>query len=187
MTSIKCVNNPEQVVCNLIMFHHVGGNGNSFRFLVEHAKQNRIKLYLASLPGRNGRNASGLIKTVEEMVLGFAENIKDLAMELKASPYTVLFGHSLGAIVAFELARLPDLGVSFPKLILSAAKSPEELSVVNKKLNCATFLYSKDDAFLMEYIVSIGGKLPIQLSFDVDYLFLAYKTYFACQYTYTST
>ena len=157
MTSIKCVNNPEQVTCNLICFHHVGGNGNSFRFLVEYAKLNGIKLYLASLPGRNGRNSSSLITNVNEIVRGFADNIKELAEELKASPYTVVFGHSLGAIVAFELACLSDLGVSFPKLILSAAKSPEELSIINQKLNSATYLYRKDDAFLMEYIVSIGG------------------------------
>ena len=166
-TSIVSVNKPSTVVCHLICFHHVGGSGNTFRFLSKEAEAKGIKLYCAALPGRNGRNTTAALTTVPDIVHAFAHNLKALyASDLKAAAadkVPIMFlGHSLGAIVAFELARRElsfGYGFEVSKLVLSAAKSPEELSFLNQRLTPDKILYTKSDQALMDYIQSIGGKL----------------------------
>jgi surfactin synthase thioesterase subunit len=70
----------------------------------------------------------------------------------------LFFGHSLGALVAFEVARSMelsnDVAVSLT-LVVSSALSPYELTA--KNLNPSTeFHYTKSDTQLFEHIVDIG-------------------------------
>jgi medium-chain acyl-[acyl-carrier-protein] hydrolase len=162
MASIVSVNSPSHTKANLICFHHVGGNGNSFRFLSKHLQECGIKLFLASVPGRNGKNANQLLSSVDEMAESLLSKMKELPALAMADVPLVFFGHSLGAITAFEVMLKLEATLLFPMslLIVSSAKSPEELTIENKSRHARQcFHYNQNNEMLMAYMKELGGNL----------------------------
>jgi surfactin synthase thioesterase subunit len=82
-----------------------------------------VEVLPARLPGREGRFR-------EEPVTRFPDLVDQLAAQIEPlldAPYA-LFGHSLGALVAFELARLlRGRGKPLPLLLMVAARSAPHL------------------------------------------------------------
>ena len=91
--------NPEARM-RLFCFPYAGGSAQIFRNWRQHLPAN-LELCPVELPGRGGRLKEPLYTTVEPLV-------KDMAQALL--PYLdkpfALFGHSMGALLSFELARL---------------------------------------------------------------------------------
>ncbi|AGT09195.1 thioesterase II family protein [Paracoccus aminophilus] len=84
----------------LVMFHHAGGSGSTFFNIVKQMGED-VDVVLHELPGRGRRYAQAPIDQMSEMVAQVARDLGELTGELPLA----LFGHSLGAIVASELAR----------------------------------------------------------------------------------
>ncbi|MFI9100866.1 thioesterase II family protein [Streptomyces fildesensis] len=80
-----------------------------------------VELVLHCYPGREGRFTAPFADDWDEMLDDALEALHDIARR----PY-ILFGHSMGAWVAFDLARrAPDEGLAPPQsLVVSAADSP---------------------------------------------------------------
>lgn len=76
----------------------------------------------ARLPGRESRLTEPPVESMEALVAALADELESLA----ASPFA-FFGHSMGAIIGYELAReLRRRGRSLPvALIASAARAPQ--------------------------------------------------------------
>lgn len=105
---------------NLVCFPHAGGSANFFRaWAADHAD---IEVAAVQYPGRADR----LAEPCHDDLLALADEV---AVELV--PYlerpTIIFGHSLGAVVAFEvLRRVAAAGRGVELLIASAARAPHD-------------------------------------------------------------
>jgi surfactin synthase thioesterase subunit len=117
---IVSVATPEDEAVRLICFHHAGGAASFFRGW-RGALPPRVSLWALQLPGREERHGESLERSMQ-VVLECAE--AELA-PLTSRPY-ILFGHSLGACMAFELAqRMRASGRPAPTLVaISATPAP---------------------------------------------------------------
>jgi medium-chain acyl-[acyl-carrier-protein] hydrolase len=115
----------------LICFTYAGGTGSNFRHWQDFLPR-FVEVSAVRLPGR-GRN-------VDAPPLGWAEIVPVLSAELFANidrPF-VFFGHSLGAILSFEVARWlrRRRGVRPQRLLVSGRRAPHLPQC--KRLSCAT-------------------------------------------------
>jgi surfactin synthase thioesterase subunit len=107
----------------LFCFPYAGGGASIFRAWAAKLGTG-IEVYPIQLPGREGRWLEPPLANVAELVSTLAEVLSPLLRP----PYA-FFGHSMGAFVAFELARhIRRKGGPGPEiLILSAARAPQIL------------------------------------------------------------
>lgn len=102
----------------LICVPHAGGGVATFRGWPEQLPVADVGI--AQLPGRGSRLREPLLDSLVDAASGVADSIA-------ASPAypTVLFGHSLGALIAFEIAkRLRDRGWPLMALFVSGRRGP---------------------------------------------------------------
>lgn len=104
----------------LICFPHAGGNTTLYRdwpaFLPD-----EVEVCAAVLPGRETRFSEPLIDQMQPLVSGLLDGIAGLLDRPVA-----LFGHSMGALIAFELAcRLRERGQGIRQLIVSGCPAPQ--------------------------------------------------------------
>jgi medium-chain acyl-[acyl-carrier-protein] hydrolase len=105
----------------LICLPYAGGSASAFREW-RLPDDLRTEVWAVQLPGRENRISEPLVRRLDPLLDGLAEGLRPLLDR----PFA-LFGHSLGALVAFELARLlRRAGRRLPAhLILSAHRAPE--------------------------------------------------------------
>jgi surfactin synthase thioesterase subunit len=103
----------------LLSFPYAGGNAFSYRELGEHLPSS-IALTTAELPGRGARTGEPTARRMTALVDGlFAE------WSGKLTPPYGLYGHSMGAIVAYEFAqRAAAQGRPPVALIVSGRQAP---------------------------------------------------------------
>lgn len=95
------VANPHAAL-NLFCFPYAGGGAQVFRRWQEaFPPDKQVQVYAAQYPGRASRLREPPIKDCRAMV----EALAPFILPLTERPFA-FFGHSMGAIVAFELARL---------------------------------------------------------------------------------
>lgn len=109
----------------LICFPHAGAGASFFRSWVE-PLAGVFEILPVQLPGREERFAERLCTSVKEAI---AFVLPELMPRLRGKSDIVLFGHSVGAALAFELAvRLTkECGVNVSRVIASGAHSPTRL------------------------------------------------------------
>lgn len=135
---------PENV--RLFVFPHGGGSPSQYRewqtFLGDDCK-----VYIASLPGRGARFLEDPIADMPILVASLSEAILPLLGQ-----YNVFFGHSLGSVVAYELAKVleSDHAKKLQKLIVSAKNAPHVAQ--NTPL-----LHELPDAEFIESLRQYGG------------------------------
>ncbi|MCA6094665.1 alpha/beta fold hydrolase [Streptomyces sp. SCA3-4] len=97
-----------------------GGGTTSFRSWT-HCLPEDVELVLYCYPGREGRFTTPFARDWDELLSDALAAVRDIAWR----PY-VLFGHSMGAWVAFDLARRAECeGIAPPRaLVVSAADAP---------------------------------------------------------------
>ncbi|GGW53280.1 thioesterase [Streptomyces lucensis JCM 4490] len=103
----------------LFVFPHAGAGAGAYR-LAEHVPDT-VEVCTVQLPGREDRFGEDALTSTDAVVTALAPLIAGRT-EL---PYA-FFGHSMGALVAFEVARgLRDRGAALPgRLFLSAMRAP---------------------------------------------------------------
>ena len=124
----------------LFCFHHGGGNISFFRQWINRNEfPEHVRVVAVELPGRGLQRQARLFRNMEELV----GKLVDALDELLWNKPVVFFGHSLGALVAFELTRelrrrkrrLPDHVVvsarAAPHLGLSDLGKPELHAIPN--------------------------------------------------------
>lgn len=133
-----------QIVC----FHHAGGSGGFFRPWLDLPALAGLALCPVELPGRGTRfgeaphaDLAALTRTLAAL----------LAAELDWSRPVVLFGHSLGALVAYETALgLEARGRAPSHLVVSARRAPDVPTP-------QPWRHHLDDAALLAELARIGG------------------------------
>jgi medium-chain acyl-[acyl-carrier-protein] hydrolase len=134
---------PEEL--RLICFHHAGGAASFFRGW-RTALPDDVSMSALQLPGREERQE----EPYDTNMASVLDRLEKALQPLTARPY-VLFGHSLGARIAFELAvRLERANLPSPRLLwLSATPSPDCQRVVKT--------YDLPDEAFIESIKAYSG------------------------------
>jgi surfactin synthase thioesterase subunit len=137
----------------LVCFHFAGGSAQSFFSWRNNVDKNDFDLFAAELPGRGRRTSEGFVDSVSELAKSLADSISILPKK----PY-VFFGHSLGALIAYETARVISArGHRTPiKLIISARQSPDWFFVSNG-------LPLLDENSLTSYLRNLAGTPEVVL------------------------
>ncbi|MGK5554475.1 thioesterase II family protein [Actinomadura kijaniata] len=98
----------------LLCFPYAGGSAGAYHALSA-ALGPAVEVTVTQYPGRQDRRR-------EPVVVDLCELADRIAAEAAALPTTAFFGHSMGAIVAFEVAR--RLETPPPVLIVSGRRAP---------------------------------------------------------------
>ncbi|MEJ3742722.1 alpha/beta fold hydrolase [Actinomycetes bacterium KLBMP 9797] len=108
----------------LICFPHAGSGASTF-WRWRHQFQVSAEILAVQLPGRENRMAESRFTTLEPMVEALADALADLTTRRYA-----FFGHSMGALVSFELTRLlRRRGLPLPRfLAVSGLPAPQVLN-----------------------------------------------------------
>jgi len=158
----------------LVCFHASGGSASSFAKLARDLLPCGCQVLAYSLPISRETKRRVYTDTkviVKELYEGLKRILPGLVRSTnKTLPPIVFFGHSLGALLAFEFSRLcwretdPSLRIPIQALVVSAVRSPDVLSESNiRPTQTPRHLLSDED--LLSYIEEIGG-LPANISRD---------------------
>lgn len=90
---------PADTRCRLVCFPHAGGSA-SFYFPLFKALRGVADVLAVQYPGRQDRLSEKCIENIEGLADGIFTSLRPLA-----DAPLVLFGHSMGAVLAFEVAR----------------------------------------------------------------------------------
>lgn len=96
----------------LFMFHFAGGNSYSFNFA--EAYLNKFKIETIELPGRGARSDESLIKDFNQA----ADDIYKQIRSRLNSKYFVIYGHSMGALLAFKVTKMLELNNVAPLYLI---------------------------------------------------------------------
>lgn len=162
----------------LYCFPHGGGAVSAFRPLATHIRPD-VEICVASLPGRGPRAA----ERPEEELGHLVARLTDAVME-SASRDFVFFGHSLGALLSFEVARaLRRRGSISPAgLVVSGARAPQFMGSGERQRQCHDL--PRDE--LIEHLRSLGGtpREVLELPELMDFLLPALRADFKICETY---
>ncbi|HEY6877495.1 MAG TPA: alpha/beta fold hydrolase, partial [Polyangiales bacterium] len=129
----------------LVVFHHAGGSASTY-YPLTRALPSDWDLLIAELPGRGSRHALPPMREVASITTWMRSALADYQDVPLA-----LFGHSFGAIVASEVARvLEGDGVPLTWLGLSGRAAPSSPRAPRR-------LHELDDDALLRELLALGG------------------------------
>ncbi|WP_327713895.1 alpha/beta fold hydrolase (plasmid) [Streptomyces sp. NBC_00464] len=136
----------------IVCFPHAGGSASYFHALSE-ALSPELDVLTVQYPGRQDRRAEGCVETLAELAdLTYAA----LRRSEDGRP-TVFFGHSMGSVLAFEVARRyqDDAGAPPARLLVSGYPPPSLLR--------GGTVHLRDDEGIIDELRSVGGTDPVYL------------------------
>lgn len=133
---------------DLICFPFAGAGASIF-YPWEKLLHPNINLYGFQAPGREDRIGENIITDLKELT---NQACNELSKVLK-NPF-VLFGHSLGAVIAFEIAKkLADSGIN-PKFLIVSGRQPPHLRLRMPHIS------DLDDDALIDGLLKLQGTDP---------------------------
>ncbi|MGI5128272.1 thioesterase II family protein [Pseudonocardia sp. CA-107938] len=135
---------PGEPTVRLVCLPHAGGSASYF-FPLARALPAHVEVFAVQYPGRQDRFTEPCIDDVGVL----AEHLAPVLAARRDLPL-VLFGHSMGATVAFEIARrLVDTAGPPAGLVVSARRAPSR--------HRATGIHLLDDAGLLAELSRLNG------------------------------
>lgn len=133
----------------LLCFPHAGGGASSFNGW-RRALPDWIELVKAQLPGREDRKDIPPHTRIDDLISELFPHVEVLLDRPLA-----LYGHSMGALVAFELAReLRRRGHELLALFISGRRAP------HRPLPPLSAMHDLPDHELVDRLRSLGGMMP---------------------------
>ncbi|GAB3216711.1 thioesterase II family protein [Mycolicibacterium hippocampi] len=131
----------------LVCLPHAGGSA-SYYFPMSAALAPEIEVYSVQYPGRQDRHKEPFVDSIEEM----ADQVHAAVAALPEAP-TAFFGHSMGAVLAFEVARRFEAlaGRQAVTVFASGSRAPSRYGDEREY---------KDDAALVDVMRQLGGTDP---------------------------
>ncbi|MCP4156870.1 MAG: thioesterase [bacterium] len=127
----------------IIMFPFGGGNGFSFVELINQIQSKQVEFLLINPPGHLFCNRKPLVDLMEMVGLYVAE----LRTMVKPQDELVIFGHSMGGIVAYEVCKILEKEYNVKKLFISAVNPPHSILdriEMNSRMDNDTLLEASD-------------------------------------------
>lgn len=126
-------------------FPHAGGGASAFRTW-QHVPTERLRILAVKLPGREDRLAEPAIRAIDEL----ADPLAGVVEQMARRPYA-FFGHSMGALVAFEVIRkLRERSNNGPvHLFVASCQAPDAMP--------PTHLHDLPKAQFVPAVRSFGG------------------------------
>ena len=154
-----CTKPRHQPAMRLFCFAHAGGGATTYHRW-NAALGEEVEIHTAQLPGRENRSKERFLESIPEVVVEIVQVIQ-ASLDL---PYA-LFGHSMGALVAYEVSRaLQKLGARSPLgLFVSGRRSPD-ITEFTKPLHVL-----EDSAFIDAVQQRYGG-IPELILKDPEFL-----------------
>lgn len=141
----------------LFCFPHAGAGASAYRAWVQALAEDGIAVCPVQLPGRENRLGEQPHREIEPLI---GELVAGIASEFDR-PYA-LFGHSMGALVAFELANaVRDRGGLLPVHLFVSGRIAPQLTDTRAKLHALT------DSELLARLADLGG-IPRELLADEE-------------------
>jgi len=138
----------------MVLFPHAGGAAAAYRPLAHALAGAGVDTFVVQYPQRAERLAHPAPATIEEL----ARQLFDAGDWTSVAPLH-LFGHGMGAVVAFEFARLAQrYDITIRRLWVSAQQAPSALAELPA-------LPTTDEAVLAD-MVDLGGTDPRLLDDD---------------------
>ncbi|MFC3964145.1 thioesterase II family protein [Nocardia jiangsuensis] len=128
----------------LICFPHAGGSA-SYYFPVSTALTPEFDVRAVQYPGRQDRRREEFVPTIEEL----ADRVHSALISVLDGP-VAFFGHSMGAVLAFEVARRCERSGNGPVVVFASGRRAP--SVIRDE--SARF---RDDATILAEIRKLGG------------------------------
>ncbi|MBD8906194.1 hypothetical protein MZTS_05555 [Methylorubrum zatmanii] len=133
-----------QIVC----FHHAGGSAGFFRPWLDLPELTEIAICPIELPGRGSRFGEAPRADLADLARSLSAI---LAGHLDWSRPVLLFGHSLGALIAYETAlRLEGRGLIPRQFVASARRAPDVPTP-------QPWRHDREDGALLAELSRIGG------------------------------
>jgi len=135
----------------LLCCPHSGGSARHFREWQQNT--DRLAIRAGQYPGRHDRINDALATSVNEIAA-------PVVAELRACDIPIIpFGHSMGAVVAFEIARrLIQSGNEVPGLVVSAHRAPLYRSTSD--------IHLQTDDEMWRRLAAMGGTAPELLQLE---------------------
>ncbi|OEV04861.1 thioesterase II family protein [Streptomyces oceani] len=131
----------------LVCFPHAGGSA-SFYFPVSAALSSTVDVVAVQYPGRQDRRTEPGVDSIEIL----ADQIAEVLQGWDDRP-TTFFGHSMGAVVAFEVARrLEESGSRVTRIFASGRRAPSRLRDEQ--------VHKKDDDGIVAELRAMAGTDP---------------------------
>ena len=114
---------------DFFLFHYAGGSASFFKKWEKDIVE-KVNIFALQLPGRENRFNEKFILSMDDLI----EKVYK-AFPKKLHVPSIFFGHSLGGLISFELARMIDANnnINLTHLIVSACQAPQ-LSYLKKTL-----------------------------------------------------
>lgn len=129
----------------LVCFPHAGGSA-TFYFPVSRALSRSVEVLPVQYPGRQERRSEPCVGDIGEL----ADRVVEELLPLDDTKPLALFGHSMGAVVAYEVARrLESKGIKPLRLFVSGRRAPSCTREGNVHL--------RDDNGLIDELKKLSG------------------------------
>lgn len=138
-------------VMRLLCLPFAGGGASTFQEWPIHLPTS-VEVWAVQLPGRGSRFAESPVRNFDIVVAAIGDNLAQLSYwEI---PYAI-FGHSMGALIGFELCRyLRDKQCISPKYLLVSGRRAPQIADTDPPI------YDLPKPDFMERLRDIGGTSP---------------------------
>ncbi|MFG3093202.1 thioesterase II family protein [Streptomyces sp. NPDC048202] len=153
---------PATAVATVYCFPHAGGAAGEYARWAEHTPG--LRLAAVQPPGRSHDLGARAYTSMPELV-------REIVAQVRFTPPFALFGHSLGGLVAFEVARALEARRLRPVRLFVSSCPPPPLPGRPQPMHLL------DDPGLHAEIVRRWGPLPAVISSDKDLLAAALACY----------
>lgn len=139
----------------LLVFPHAGAGTAYYHFLAKALAENRIETLTVAYPGREARISQPACASLSALLDDISPSLEVAVSD--GRPF-IFYGHSMGALVAFELVRQwRDRGLPLPsRLVCSGRQAP---SIRGNVLDVDTL----SDAVFIEEIIKRYQAIPAEL------------------------
>lgn len=105
---------------NMFCFHHAGGSAAMYKEWVNHAEN--INVFSIELPGKGMRRMETPIDNMNQL----AQEIANAVKKVSSGKRIILYGHSMGAAIAFSVAKslYKDFATLADLLIVASRQAP---------------------------------------------------------------
>ncbi|MQY24923.1 thioesterase II family protein [Nocardia aurantia] len=139
---------------SLLIFPHAGAGASTYRVLAKRLAA-EFDVVVFQYPGRQDRAKEPVPELLPEFAAGAFEAFRDSPHQ-RGLPLT-LFGHSMGALVAFEFARLAEAaGLPVRLVVASSSASPGRTAAMPS--------HPTEDEALIDRLLALDGTDPTVLA-----------------------